>query len=58
VMIGGPNIKVHIIHAHHLAVVYIDDLLIQDVLLDFQQPLIGSISTHFIARHAGLPGSY
>src|SRR5579862_4729591 len=58
VAIDRLNIKINVVHSHHFAVIDVNNLLIEYVMIDADQTLIQGIAAKLIARHVGLDGAH
>ena len=56
--VDGLDVKIHVVDPHHFAVVHVNDLLVENIMLDPDQALIGGITANFITRHIGLSGAH
>src|SRR3989441_10791319 len=48
------DVEINVVPPDNFAVVHVDNLLVQDVLLDPHHPLLGPVTSDLVRRHAGL----
>ena len=54
VAVARLDVQVHVVHPHHLAVVDVNNLLVQNFVVEMQQALVRRVAANLRRRHGGL----